>query len=60
MNRPYADDWQRIHEDLLHSPSLGMWFVVSTQRNYDETSAQHNGIIGQGARLKELLKNHNK
>ena len=53
-NRPYARDWTRINNDLEFSSTLQLYYYKG--RVYDQLSASHNGIVGAGAQLKDLIK----
>lgn len=54
MGRPYASDWEDVGEGIQHSPSLELWWRGG--KVYDRASAQHNGIIGLGRDLADMLK----
>lgn len=53
MQQPHATDWTTIAQDLQYSKKLDRYWYKG--RIYDERSANHNGIIGMGARLKEII-----
>ena len=53
--RKYAKDWQKISDKLSYSIELGLYYYCG--QHYDERSARHNGLIGAGTQLKEVL-NH--
>ncbi len=42
---------------LYHCPSLSLWWKNGV--TYDELSASHNGIIGMGAQIKQMIRSHN-
>lgn len=52
--KPYARDWKFHSPDVEYSEDLGLFY--HNFRVYCELSAHHNGIIGEGAKLKELIK----
>ena len=56
-NRPYSNDWESYSDNVDYSPRLGLYWSNGTI--YDELSASHNGIIGMGAQLKQVIKEHN-
>lgn len=56
-NKPYASDWEEIGNGVQYSAELKRWFKDDT--TYDERSAIHNGIIGAGAELRNILKQTN-
>jgi hypothetical protein len=53
--QPYAEDWTPVGPGLVHSPKQDLWYDHNKQRVYDRRSAMHNGIIGIGAQLKEVI-----
>lgn len=53
QKKPYADDWQTLDTDLEYSDSLKLYYHKG--QVYDELSAQHNGIVGLGARLRKII-----
>ena len=56
--KPYASDWEVIdYSGLQYSKALNLWYKDGTV--YDERSANHNGIIGAGATLKQAIKEAN-
>jgi len=52
--KPYAQDWTIIRDDLEFSSTLQLYYYKG--RVYDQRSAAHNGIVGAGYRLKEIIK----
>lgn len=52
--KPSAGDWVRLDEDTEYSKYLNLYW--HKQRAYDELSAKHNGIIGTGRLLKQIIK----
>ena len=54
MKKPYADDWVKVRDDLEYSPRLQLYWHKG--RVYDQLSASHNGIIGAGHQLKEVIR----
>lgn len=52
-NRPYADDWRDCGRGLQYSPTLDRWFKDGIV--YDRRSAEHNGLIGPGRDLLDIL-----
>jgi len=52
--KPYADDWEQIRPDLQYSKSKDLYW--HNGKVYDQLSASHNGIIGAGFQLKEVIK----
>jgi hypothetical protein len=58
MKKPYASDWKVInYAGVQYSESLDRYWY--RDRIYDERSANHNGLIGMGAQLKDLIKENN-
>jgi len=55
--KPYATDWKVINEGLEYSEEKDLYWYKG--RVYDELSANHNGIIGMGAVLKQSIKEAN-
>jgi len=58
MAKPYADDWKVVSKGVEKSKSLGLYFKDG--KVYDERSASHNGIIGLGVTLREIVENSRK
>ena len=54
MKKPYANDWEKIRDDLEYSPSLKLYWYKG--RVYDQLSASHNGIVGAGHQLREIIR----
>lgn len=54
MNKPIANDWERINERTEYSEFLNVFWANG--KVYDNRSAVHNGIVGPGAQLKQILK----
>jgi hypothetical protein len=54
--RPLQDDWVQVHSDLQFSAKSQLYWVPSTRKVYDTLSANHNGIIGVGALLRNIIK----
>ena len=52
--KPYAKDWKHIRPDLEFSVSKQLYWYKG--RVYDQLSASHNGIVGVGHQLRELIK----
>lgn len=52
--RRYASDWVTLGKDLEYSKELDLYYYKG--RIYDERSARHNGIVGEGAQLRRLIK----
>lgn len=55
--RPYAEDWIDVGDDTQYSKHLEMWY--KNGKCYDRLSANHNGITGAGAELKQIIKQAN-
>ena len=56
--KPYADDWKIInYAGVEYSESKNLYWYRG--RVYDELSANHNGIIGAGERLRTAIKENN-
>ena len=53
--KPVAPDWVNVGDNTEFSRSLNLWYKNGVV--YDERSAIHNGIIGLGRTLKEIIKN---
>ena len=53
--KPFARDWVHVAAEVVYSKELNLWYNQKTQTAYDETSARHNGIIGLGKQLKEMI-----
>lgn len=53
MMKPYADDWVEISPTVEYSAHHNVYWHAG--RVYCELSARHNGIIGPGAKLKEII-----
>ncbi len=54
--RPFASDWEVSDASgLAYSPSLKLYWLDG--RAYDHQSAEHNGLIGAGAKLRQVLAN---
>lgn len=52
--RPYATDWEVVNASgVVYSPSLKLYWLDG--RSYDHRSAAHNGLVGTGANLRQLL-----
>ncbi len=54
MSKPYAKDWETLSDGAQYSKSLGLYY--SNGERYDPTSAEHNGIAGQGIQLRQMIK----
>ena len=52
--KPYSDDWENIRPDLQYSKHLDLYWYKG--KVYDQLSASHNGIIGLGYVLKQVIK----
>ena len=46
-------DYEDLGNGLYHCPKLSLWWKAGT--TYDELSASHNGLIGTGAYLKNII-----
>lgn len=57
--KPLANDWGKVSEDVQYSKTLDLYWELSTQTVYCPLSAAHNGLIGLGASLKTIIKNSN-
>jgi len=55
--KPYADDWKKISPNVEYSKTENLYW--SNKTVYDELSANHNGIIGAGAHLRNIIKEAN-
>lgn len=56
--KPYADDWIFVNNETEYSKNLKLYWY--NNKIYNELSAQHNGIIDLGYKLKKQLRsNHN-
>lgn len=55
--KPYATDWVTIHPGVEYSAFHNVYYHKG--RVYCELSARHNGIIGIGHKLKEVIKCNN-
>jgi hypothetical protein len=51
--KPYAPDWKELHPGVQYSEECDLYYA--NKRVYCELSARHNGIIGTGHKLKEML-----
>lgn len=51
--KPYASDWVTLRKGLEHSTHLELYWC--NNKVYDELSASHNGLIGLGHQLKEVI-----
>ena len=54
--KPHAIDWKEVRPGVEHSKQLQLYYYMNSV--YDELSASHNGLIGPGFVLKEVLKCH--
>jgi hypothetical protein len=52
--KPYANDWKRLDEHTEFSESANLYYHRG--RVYCPQSASHNGIIGAGRQLADMLK----
>lgn len=57
MNKWNIGDWEDYSPGVEYSPSTKLYWANG--KGYDELSAYHNGIIGLGAQLKEIIKKEN-
>jgi len=57
MKKPYTTDWIETSPLVEYSKQCGLYWHAGVA--YDELSAIHNGIIGPGAQLKEIIKCNN-
>lgn len=56
--RKFAPDWETLPDsEVQYSKSLDLYYLNG--RHYDELSASHNGIIGTGAQLRNILREKN-
>ena len=55
--KPYANDWVTVYEGLQYSETRKLYWYRG--RVYDHRSAAHNGLIGAGYVLKEVIKHEN-
>ena len=58
MKKPISDDWIFINSDTEYSKSKQLYYYNG--KVYDELSASHNGIIGNGYNLKKIIEDTNK
>jgi hypothetical protein len=59
VKKPFASDWITINDEgPQYSPTLDRYWFQG--RVYDERSAQHNGLIGAGALLRQITKQTNR
>lgn len=54
MKKPYASDWAYLCHGVEYSQELDLYWFEG--RVYDERSARHNGIIGAGRDLRQIIK----
>jgi len=52
--KPYATDWKIVRPGLEYSKDLDLYYEKGYI--YDALSATHNGIIGLGRILKDIIK----
>lgn len=52
--RSYAPDWTWINDELQYSRVLDLYYYKG--KHYCPISAAHNGLIGPGTELKDLIK----
>jgi len=54
--KPYSDDWKEVrnHPGVEYSEHLDLFYTNG--RIYDALSAAHNGIIGIGRILRDIIK----
>jgi len=57
VRKPYATDWVEVSPLVEYSKQCDLYWHAGVV--YDELSARHNGIIGLGAQLKEIIKCNN-
>ena len=55
FKRGFASDWKEISTDVWYSKELDVYYYNGM--HYDERSARHNGLIGKGKLLKDLIGN---
>ena len=60
QKRPYASDWISIREGLYYSDESKLYWDSKSNTVYDERSAKHNGLIGIGAALRDMIAAANK
>lgn len=51
--RQPADDWKEVTNGLWHSVELKLFWKDGS--HYDLLSASHNGLVGAGANLREII-----
>ena len=58
MRKPYATDWKPVYgnDSVEYSQELRLYWKDG--KVYDQLSASHNGIIGLGQRLRDLIRRH--
>jgi hypothetical protein len=56
MKKPYAQDWKIVHagESLEYSAQLMLYWKDGMV--YDYRSAAHNGLVGKGKQLTEIIR----